>query len=79
VTWGTVHGTFEGPWLGLAPTGGEFTCAFNNVVPFVGDKMKGESILFDIAGLCSQAGLAAEEVLAAAVKGGGRPSGTSPA
>ena len=51
VTWGTVHGTLEGPWLGLEPTGRSFTCAFTNVV-----------------GLCSQVGLRAEDVLAAAAK-----------
>jgi steroid delta-isomerase-like uncharacterized protein len=66
VTWGTVHGTLEGPWLGLEPTGRSFTCAFTNVVPFVGGKMQGEKILFDIVGLCSQVGLRAEDVLAAA-------------
>ena len=48
-----VHGTLQGPWLGLEPTGRIFTCAFSNVVPFVGGKMQGEKILFDILGLCS--------------------------
>jgi steroid delta-isomerase-like uncharacterized protein len=68
VTWGTVHGTFEGPWLGLEPTGGSFTCAFVNVVPFTGGKMQGERLLFDIAGLCAQAGVSSEDVLAAAAR-----------
>jgi predicted ester cyclase len=72
VTWGTVHGTFSGAWLGLAPTGRSFTCAFNNVVPFVDGKMQGETLLFDIAGLCSQVGLRTEDVLAAAAKAAGR-------
>lgn len=71
VTWGTVHGTFIGAWLGLAPTGRSFTCAFHNVVPFVDGKMQGEKLLFDIAGLCSQVGLRTEDVLAAAAKARG--------
>jgi hypothetical protein len=66
VTWGTVHGTFDGPWLGLEPTHRSFTCAFTNVVPFVGGKMQGERLLLDIASLCSQVGLNTEDVLAAA-------------
>jgi predicted ester cyclase len=72
VTWGTVHGTLSGAWLGLAPTGRSFTCAFHNVVPFVEGKMQGEKLLFDIAGLCSQVGLRTEDVLAAAAKATGR-------
>lgn len=72
VTWGTVHGTLRGAWLGLAPTGRSFTCAFQNVVPFVDGKMQGEKLLFDIAGLCSQVGLRVEDVLAAAAKATGR-------
>jgi steroid delta-isomerase-like uncharacterized protein len=68
VTWGTVHGTFEGPWLGLEPTGRSFTCAFSNVVPFTGGKMQGERLLFDIAALCAQAGVPSEDVLAAAAR-----------
>ena len=75
VTWGTVHGTFEGPWLGFEPTGRSFTCAFSNVVPFVDGKMQGELLFFDIAGLCSQVGLSAEAVLQAAAERGGTPAG----
>jgi len=41
LTWDMVHGTFEGLWLGLEPTGRSFTCAFTNVVPFVDGKMQG--------------------------------------
>ena len=66
VTWGTVHGTFSGAWLSPAPTGRSFTCAFNNVVPFIDEKMQGENLLFDIASLCSQVNLRTEDVLAAA-------------
>lgn len=75
VTWGTVHGTLEGPWLGLQPTGRSFTCAFLNVVPFADGKMQGERILFDIAGLCAQVGIPTQDVLEAAARAGGSPAG----
>ena len=69
VTWGTVHGTMEGPWMGLPPTGKSFRCPFVNVVPFWNGKMQGERIFFDLPALCAGAGLHIGEVLAAAGKG----------
>jgi steroid delta-isomerase-like uncharacterized protein len=66
VTWGTVHGTMDGPWLGIEPTHRSFTCAFVNVVPFRNGKMQGEQIFFDIPALCAGAGVSIEEVLAKA-------------
>ena len=45
-----------------------FTCAFVNVVPFIDAKMQGERLMFDVAGLCAQAGVSSEDVLAAAVR-----------
>jgi steroid delta-isomerase-like uncharacterized protein len=66
VTWGTVTGTFDGPWLGIPPTGKPFTCSFSNVVPFVDGKMRGERLFFDIAGLCAQVGISSKDVLSAA-------------
>ena len=66
VTWGTVHGTMEGSWLGIEPTHRSFTCAFVNVVPFRNGKMQGEKIFFDIPALCAGAGVSIEEVLARA-------------
>jgi predicted ester cyclase len=68
VTWGTVHGTMEGPWLGLAPTGGRFRCAFVNIVPFRNGRMQGERLFFDLPALCAGARLDVNEVLAAAAK-----------
>jgi steroid delta-isomerase-like uncharacterized protein len=66
VTWGTVHGTMDGPWLGIEPTHRSFTCAFVNVVPFRNGKMQGEQIFFDIPALCAGAGIPIEELLARA-------------
>jgi steroid delta-isomerase-like uncharacterized protein len=66
VTWGTVHGTMEGPWMGIPPTGKSFRCAFVNVVPFRNGKMQGERIFFDLPELCGGAGLPVSDVLAAA-------------
>jgi steroid delta-isomerase-like uncharacterized protein len=63
VTWGTVHGTMDGPWLGIAPTHKSFTCAFVNVVPFRNGRMQGEQIFFDIPALCRGAGVSIEDVL----------------
>jgi steroid delta-isomerase-like uncharacterized protein len=78
VTWGTVHGTFDGEWLGLQPTGRSFTCAFTNVVPFVDGEMQGERLMFDVANLCSQVGVATEDVLAAAARARATMGGTAP-
>ena len=63
ITWGTVHGTMEGRWLGIEPTRKSFTCAFVNIVPFRNGRMQGEQIFFDIPALCRGAGLSIEEVM----------------
>jgi steroid delta-isomerase-like uncharacterized protein len=66
VTWGTVHGTMRGSWLGIEPTQRSFTCAFVNVVPFRNGRMQGEKIFFDIPALCAGVGVPVDEVLARA-------------
>ena len=63
VTWGTVHGTMDGPWLGFEPTHREFTCAFVNVVPFHNGRMQGEQLFFDLPELCRGIGLAVDDVV----------------
>lgn len=68
VTWGTVHGTLEGPWMGLPPTGKRFRCPFVNVVPFRNGKIQGERLYFDLAALCAGADLDVNDVLAAAAR-----------
>jgi steroid delta-isomerase-like uncharacterized protein len=66
VAWGTLRGTSGGDWLGVPPSGGSFAVPFANVAPFRDRLMAGESIYFDLATLCEQAGLALEEIRAAA-------------
>lgn len=66
VSWGHLRGTSGGEWLGVAPTGGTFDVPFTNVTTFVGGRMAGETIYFDLATLCEQARLPLEEVRAAA-------------
>jgi SnoaL-like polyketide cyclase len=63
VTWGTVHGTMDGPWLGMEPTHRSFTCAFVNVVPFRNGKMQGEQLFFDLPALCQGVGVSIDEVV----------------
>lgn len=73
VTWGTVHGTMRGAWLGIPPTGRSFTCAFVNVVPFRNGRMQGERIYFDLPSMCRGVGVAADQLFdrAAAATGTG--------
>ena len=66
VSWGTLQGTSGGDWLGVPPSGGTFKVQFTNVTTFKDGKMRGESIYFDLATLCDQAGLPLDAVRAAA-------------
>jgi hypothetical protein len=66
VAWGFLRGTSGGEWLGVPPSGGSFAVPFTNVARFDGELMAGESIYFDLATLCEQAGLPLEDVRAAA-------------
>jgi steroid delta-isomerase-like uncharacterized protein len=66
VTWGLLEGTSGGEWLGVAPSGGSFSVRFANVTTFANGRMAGETIYFDLATLCDQAGLPLEEIRAAA-------------
>ena len=66
VVWGALRGTSAGEWLGVPPSGRSFAVPFTNVAPFKAGLMAGESIYFDLATLCDQAGLDVHEVRAAA-------------
>jgi hypothetical protein len=66
VAYGHLHGTMEGPWLGLAPTGREFTVPLVNIVPFKDGLMHGERILYDAATFADQVGLDVYELRSAA-------------
>jgi steroid delta-isomerase-like uncharacterized protein len=56
-TWGTLRGTSGGEWLGVPPSGRSFEVRFANITPFRDGLMAGETIYFDLASLCEQAGL----------------------
>jgi steroid delta-isomerase-like uncharacterized protein len=75
VTWGHLRGTSGGEWFGVPPSGRPFSVPFTNVTTFADDRMAGESIYFDLATLCEQAGLPLEEVRAGAAA---RRSAASP-
>jgi steroid delta-isomerase-like uncharacterized protein len=66
VGWGVLSGTSGGEWLGVPPTGGRFAVRFANVAAFRDGRMAGETIYFDVATLCEQAGFDLEAVRAAA-------------
>ena len=66
VGWGVLSGTSGGEWLGVAPTGGRFAVRFTNVATFRDGLMAGESIYFDVATLCEQAGFPLDAVRSAA-------------
>ena len=66
VSWGTLQGTSGGEWLGVPPTGGTFKVQFTNVTTFKAGKMRGETIYFDLATLCDQAGIPLEAIRTAA-------------
>jgi steroid delta-isomerase-like uncharacterized protein len=72
VAWGTLRGTSGGAWLGVPPGGGSFSVPFANLAPFRDGRMAGETIYFDLATLCEQAGLPLEEIRAAAKARSGR-------
>ncbi len=66
VSWGTLRGTSGGDWLGIPPSGRSFAVRFVNVAPMRSELMAGESIYFDLATLCEQAGLPLDELRVAA-------------
>ena len=77
VVWGALRGTSGGSWLGIPAGGGSFVVPFANVAPFKDGLLAGESIYFDLATLCEQAGIGLDEIRAAAkarAAGGSVPS-----
>jgi steroid delta-isomerase-like uncharacterized protein len=62
VVWGTLRGTSGGEWFGVPPSGRSFAVPFANVSPFRDGRMSGETIYFDLATLCEQAGLPLDEI-----------------
>ncbi|MHC3467484.1 ester cyclase [Streptomyces sp. 7R007] len=78
--WGHLRGTSRGDWLGVPPGGGSFEVPFANVVPFRHGLMAGETLYFDLATLCEQAGVPLEDVrkAAAARRAPAAARGTAP-
>ena len=70
VAFGDLHGTMRGSWLGLAPTGREYTIPLVNIVPFRDGLMVGERILYDAAMLCDELGLDLTQLREAAKRDG---------
>jgi len=68
VTWGHLVGTNRGDWLGVPPTGGSFRVQFTNIITFTDERMAGESIYFDLASHCEQAGIPLKAVRTAAAE-----------
>lgn len=66
VSWGVLRGTSGGDWLGVPPSGDSFAVQFTNVSTFKDEHMRGETIYFDLATLCEQAGLPIDSIRAAA-------------
>jgi steroid delta-isomerase-like uncharacterized protein len=66
VSWGILRGTSAGDWLGVPPSGRSFAVQFTNVSTFKDEHMWGETIYFDLATLCEQAGLSVDAIRAAA-------------
>ena len=64
VVWGALRGSSGGEWMGIQPTGRSFVVPFANVTPFRDGLMEGETIYFDLATLCEQAGFPLEKVRA---------------
>jgi steroid delta-isomerase-like uncharacterized protein len=78
VVWGALRGTSGGDWLGIPPGGGSFVVPFANVAPFEDGRLAGESIYFDLATLCDQAGISVRGIRAAAKARAAGGSGSSP-
>jgi steroid delta-isomerase-like uncharacterized protein len=66
VAWGFLRGTSGGEWLGVPPSGRSFALPFTNVATFTDELMAGESLYFDLAMLCDQAGLPLDAIRRAA-------------
>ncbi len=66
VVWGMLRGTSLGDWLGVPPSGRPFAVRFANVAAFKEGRMAGESIYYDLASLCEEAGLPFDKIRLAA-------------
>ncbi len=66
VHWGRFQATLTGSWLGLPPTGRRLDLPFAAVIEMRDGRMIGETLYYDLATLCDQAGYTVDAVRAAA-------------
>jgi steroid delta-isomerase-like uncharacterized protein len=66
VHWGRFQATLTGSWLGLPPTGRRIDLPFAAVIELGDGRMVGETLYYDLATLCDQAGYTVDAVRAAA-------------
>jgi predicted ester cyclase len=64
--WTRLFGVMRGPWMGLAPTGREFSFPLVVIVEFREDLLVGETWHYDSTTACEQLGLDRDDVVAAA-------------
>ncbi len=66
VHWGRFRGTVRGSWLGQPATGRAIDLPFVAIIELRDGRMVGETLHYDLATLCDQAGFSLEAVRAAA-------------
>lgn len=66
VHWGRFRGTVQGSWLGQPATGRTIDLPFVAIIELRDGRMLGETVHYDLATLCDQAGFSLAAVRAAA-------------
>src|SRR5262245_22441000 len=66
VHWGRLQGTVRGSWLGQPATGRAIDLPFVAIIEVRDGSMVGETVHYDLATLCDQAGFSLDAVRAAA-------------
>ncbi len=61
VNWGTFRGTFRGKLFGAGATERKLEFPVISVLTFRDGRIRSESLMFDLATLCDQAGVTVEE------------------
>ncbi|HZR84020.1 MAG TPA: nuclear transport factor 2 family protein [Candidatus Binatia bacterium] len=77
--WGRALMTFDGPFLGFAPTGRAADLPFVSVFACEGGALRGERFYFDLATLCDRIGVPVAEMAGVAATLAADTSGSEPA